>query len=73
MMRYKEAPRDQPISEEWKEEVMPNIQIGENQIMASDGMQGQIPAFSGFSLSVGVVSEVEARRSPRSWPRAGRW
>ncbi|WP_051974551.1 hypothetical protein [Cupriavidus necator] len=50
MMRYNEGRGDQPISEEWKERVMhANIQIiGENQIMASDGMQGQTPAFSGF-------------------------
>ncbi|KWR87544.1 VOC family protein [Cupriavidus sp. IDO] len=63
MMRYKEAPGDQPISEEWKEKVMhANIQIGENQIMGSDGRQGQTPAFSGFTMSVGAVPEAEGAR-----------
>jgi len=63
VMRYKDAPPEQPLDEAWKEKVMhANIQIGDNQIMASDGRQGQTPAFSGFSLSVGAVSEAEGAR-----------
>ena len=74
MVQYKEARGDQPISEEWKERVMyANIQIGENQIMASAGMQGTDPGVLGIQMSVGAVSEPRARRSSRSWPRAGRW
>lgn len=64
VMRYKDAPPDQPVDPAWREKVMhANIQIGETQIMASDGRPGiPAPAFSGFSLSVGAVSEAEGAR-----------
>ncbi|SOY68358.1 conserved hypothetical protein [Cupriavidus taiwanensis] len=64
-MRYKEAPQDQgmAVPDDWKDKVMhANLQIGENQVMASDGRPGERPAFSGFSLSVGGVSRDEGRR-----------
>lgn len=44
MMRYKEALGDQPIPEEWNEKLMhANIQIRDNQIMASYGMNRPLP------------------------------
>jgi PhnB protein len=39
-----------------------NVQIGETQIMASDGMNGGKPDFKGFSLSITAPSENEADR-----------
>jgi len=73
LMRYKEAPEGQPQpSAAWADKVMhANIQIGDSQIMASDGREGQTPAFSGFMMSVGDVPNAECRR-PADLQRAGR-
>lgn len=64
LMRYKEAPEGQPQpSAAWADKVMhANIQIGDSQIMASDGREGQTPAFSGFMMSVGDVPNAEGQR-----------
>lgn len=71
LMRYKDAP-PQPESSSQQgcgpgqmdpEKIMhANIQIGETQIMASDGMNGGKPDFKGFSLSITAPSENEADR-----------
>ena len=39
-----------------------NMQIGETQIMASDGMNGGKPDFKGFALSITAPNENEAHR-----------
>ncbi|HBD36415.1 MAG TPA: VOC family protein, partial [Cupriavidus sp.] len=64
MMRYKDAPEGQPKpSPAWAEKVMhANIQVGDSQFMASDGREGQTPAFSGFMMSVGDVPNAEGQR-----------
>lgn len=63
LMRNREAPGEFPIAEEWKEKVMhANIQIGDTQLMGSDGRQGEKTAYSGFSLSVSDVPVDEGAR-----------
>lgn len=65
LMRYKDTPPGggEPPSAAWAEKVMhANVQIGDSQIMASDGREGQTPAFSGFTLSVGYVPNAEGKR-----------
>ena len=71
LMRYKDAP-PQPESSSQQgcgpgqmdpEKIMhANVQIGETQIMASDGMNSGKPDFKGFSLSITAPSENEADR-----------
>lgn len=64
LMRYKDMPPgEQQTPAEWADKVMhANIQIGDSQIMASDGMQGQTPPFSGFTMSVSGVPNAEGER-----------
>lgn len=65
LMRYKDTPpgNGEAPSPTWAEKVMhANVQIGDSQIMASDGREGQTPAFSGFMLSVGYVPNAEGKR-----------
>jgi len=65
LMRYKDTPPGggEPPSAAWAEKVMhANVQFGDSQIMASDGREGQTPAFSGFMLSVGYVPNAEGKR-----------
>lgn len=65
LMRYKDTPPGggETPSAAWAEKVMhANVQIGDSQIMASDGREGQTPAFSGFMLSVGYVPNAEGKR-----------
>lgn len=70
-MRYKDAP-PQPESSTQEgcgpgqldpEKIMhANMQIGETQVMASDGMNGGKPDFKGFALSITAPNENEAHR-----------
>jgi len=64
MIRQKEAPAGgPPVPPGWEEKIMhANLQIGESQIMASDGMPGQPAVFSGFSLSLDPRTVEEAQR-----------
>jgi PhnB protein len=64
LTRYKDAPEGQfQISPAWAGKVMhASIQIGDNVVMASDGREGQTPAFSGFMLSIGDVPLAEGER-----------
>jgi PhnB protein len=65
LTRFGDAPAGQQPqpSPAWAGKVMhANIQIGNNQIMASDGREGQTPAFSGFMMSVGDVPHAEGER-----------
>lgn len=71
LMRYKDAP-PQPESSAQEgcgpgqmapEKIMhANMQIGETQVMASDGMNGGKPDFKGFALSITAPNENEAHR-----------
>ncbi len=63
-LRFKDAPAgDQPVSPEWAEKVAhANIQLGDSQLMASDGRMGQTPEFSGFTLSVSGVPAADGQR-----------
>ena len=71
LMRYKDAPpQPEPAAEQGcgpgqmdPEKIMhANMQIGETQIMASDGMNGGKPDFKGFALSITAPNENEAHR-----------
>ncbi|WP_027016818.1 VOC family protein [Comamonas composti] len=68
-LRFKDAPAD-PEPEAGgcgpapdPEKIMhANLQIGETQIMASDGMAAGRPEFKGISLSISASSDAEAER-----------
>ena len=71
LMRFKDAPPPNDSAPEQgcgpaqidPEKIMhANVQIGETQIMASDGMNSGQPDFKGFSLSIQAPNEKEAER-----------
>lgn len=66
MMRYSDSPEPQqesgcgPVA---ADKIMhASFSVGETVLMASDGMASGAPEFKGFSLSVSVATEEEARR-----------
>ena len=65
-MRYNEAPDSPPpgmLPEGYEEKIMhAEFNIGDNVLMASDGC-GESPAFGGFSLSLTLPSQEEARKA----------
>lgn len=65
VMKYKDSPEpctDQELPPGYEEKVMhASFRIGDSLIMASDGC-GDAPAFGGFSLSLSVQTEEEARQ-----------
>ena len=67
LMRFKDAPcppDPEAVPPEWVDKVMhANLRIGESTIFASDGRCGdQNAGFNGFSLSLTVKTDAEARR-----------
>lgn len=63
LMRYKESPDPGMSPPGAEEKVMhANLRIGETTLMVSDGLCKGQPAFQGFSLSLAVADEAEARR-----------
>lgn len=66
MMRYKESPEPPPpgtVPEGWGDKIMhASFRVGQTTVMASDGCAGEKPGFRGFSLSLAVPTEAEARR-----------
>ena len=71
LMRFKDAPPPNDSAPEQgcgpaqidPEKIMhANVQIGETQIMASDGMNSGQPDFKGFALSIQAPNEKEAER-----------
>jgi len=65
MMRFKDNPDPQPGScpPGAENKVMhAALHIGDTLVMASDGMAGGKPEFKGFSLSVDVKNESEAKK-----------
>lgn len=71
LMRFKDAPPQTDSTPEQgcgpaqfdPEKIMhANVQIGETQIMASDGMNSGQPDFKGFALSIQAPNEKEAER-----------
>jgi PhnB protein len=63
LMRFKEAPGDHKCSPGSEDKIMHScLRIGDNNVMASDGMaQGQ-PEFKGFSLTINAKDKTEANR-----------
>lgn len=71
LMRFKDAPAQPASSSQQGHRAEPmepekimhaNVQIGETQIMVSDGMGGDKQDFKGFSLCITAPSEKEAER-----------
>jgi PhnB protein len=63
LMRYKDAPGGEPCPGATPENVMhARIRIGEGHFMASDGNNNGSPRFSGFSLTLAVKDDAEAKR-----------
>jgi PhnB protein len=66
LMRFKESPDAPPpgmVPPGWDDKVMhASFRLGDKRVMASDGCQpGE--SFKGFSLSLSVATEAEARRA----------
>jgi PhnB protein len=65
LMRYKDSPQPHPpgmVRPGYENKVMhATFRIGESEVMAADDCQGH-PAFQGFSLSVRVDNEGQAKR-----------
>lgn len=66
MMRYKECPEPMPpgrIPANWSDKIMhASMKIGANIVMASDGC-GEGGKFEGFSLSIALNTEAEAKKT----------
>ena len=66
LMRYKDSPEPAPpgmLPPGSENKVMhASMTIGDSRVAASDGHCGGKPSFQGFSLSVTVADEAEARR-----------
>jgi PhnB protein len=64
LMRYRESPEPPPPDNTMAgDKIMhANLQIGETQIMASDGQRPGEGLFKGFSLSITAATDAQARR-----------
>ena len=64
LMRYQDSPEPPPPGDAMDgEKIMhANLQIGDTQIMASDGMSSGNATFKGISLSINASSDAEADR-----------
>lgn len=66
MMRYKESPEAPPpgaVPPDWDHKVMHvSFRVGQTVVMASDGCMNQ-PGFGGFSLSLTMPTEAEAKKA----------
>ena len=63
LMRFGEAPDQSQIKAESKTKVMHSaFQIGETEILASDGYCLGAPAFQGFALTITAANNAEAMR-----------
>ena len=61
LMRFSEAPDQSQIKPESKNKVMHSaFQIGETEILASDGYCLGAPAFQGFALTINAANSAEA-------------
>ncbi len=67
MMRFKESPEPPPpgmVQPGTENNIMhASLRIGETVLMASDGCSTQKTSFQGFSLSLSVSDEAEAKRA----------
>jgi PhnB protein len=66
LMRFKESPEPHPpgsVPPGSENKIMHcSMKIGDNEVMASDGMCQSAPKFEGFALSLSVASPSEAER-----------
>ncbi len=67
MMRYKESPQPAPpdkVPPGFENKIMhTSFRIGQTTVMASDDCSADKPSFEGFSLSLSVANEAEAKRA----------
>lgn len=64
LMRFKESPEPADVDPAFSEKVMHStLRIGDSIVMASDGRCNATSKFDGFSLSLSVPDETEARRA----------
>jgi PhnB protein len=67
IMRFKDSPEPHPpgmLAPGYENKVMHStFRIGSNTIMASDGCGQEAPGFHGFSLSLSVADEADAKRA----------
>ncbi|MEW6519810.1 MAG: VOC family protein [Thermodesulfobacteriota bacterium] len=63
LMRYRESPDPEMFRPGMEKKIMhANLRIGDTTLMASDGDCGGRAAFQGFSLTLTLTDEEEARR-----------
>jgi PhnB protein len=63
LMRYRESPDPGMIQPGMEDKVMhANVRIGSSTLMASDGRCEEQSVFRGFSLTIALAEEAEARR-----------
>ena len=64
LMRWKESPdKTMQPPPGFEEKILhANFRIGETELMADDGMSAKAAEFKGMTLSIGVVSDSEAKR-----------
>ncbi|HEV8390332.1 MAG TPA: VOC family protein [Dongiaceae bacterium] len=63
LMRFSEAPDQSQIKPESKNKVMHcSFQVGETEILASDGRCMGQPSFQGFALTINATNDAEAKR-----------
>jgi len=63
LMRWKEAPDQSMVTPGHENKVMhSSFQVGETEILASDGGCMGIPSFQGFSLTITAANDAEAKR-----------
>jgi PhnB protein len=64
IMRYKDSPDQSQTPPGFENKIMhAGFKIGESTLMASDGCAGEAPKFEGFSLSLSVATEDQARKA----------
>lgn len=74
LMRFKDCPDPSGCPEDWASKVMHcSLQIGESTIMASDGCwQERASGFQGFSLSLSLSNEADAKSRFEALSKGGK-
>lgn len=63
LMRWKEAPDQSMVTPGSENKVMhSSFQVGETEILASDGRNTGKPSFQGFALTITAANDAEAKR-----------
>jgi PhnB protein len=63
LMRYKDAPDQSMVKPETKDKIMhASLQIGETNVLASDGHAAGQPDFKGFGMALSAETDEESER-----------